>query len=404
MAKYLLILEGYDPSSTPATPSNAELLQMVRQSQFADDVGGIILSDTTPNVALYPILARFRWAKTTSGVLDGLFYYHDGSSWVIERPAPGTVDADSIMPGTITLDKLNPAGDPFDIIRINSGGNGFEFLNIINAIGDGEIEYAKLALASGQNYLLISNGSGAFEGKTAAYVLAALINGGTLSTTINSTADLVGFRNAADGNAYKITVADFTKELIRQLTELTATAAGDFVGVMDVSDSNIVKKVQIQNLLVDTGVTANTYNNPTSVTVNAKGQVTAISTASAPYRPVATASLPTLPGYANGVLIDTGLGAIPAVVCAWLVCTDAGGDAGWAQYDRIPLDWVVFDTTSSTYFNGHYGLIPKLGADAGKLLLIQPDAGGPTLVPNKTTGNDATFTSSKWGIIVNASL
>ena len=402
--RYLVIVEGYDPSSNPSTPTNAELLQMVRQSQFADDVGGIILSDTTPDVALYPILARFRWAKTTSGVLDGLFYYHDGSSWVIERPAPGTVDADSIMPHTITIDKLAADGDPFDIIRINSGGNEFEFISIIDAIAAGSLTADKLENAAGQYYVLMSNSGGAFEAKTAAYVLAALINGGTLSTTINSTADVVSFRNAADGNAYKITIADFAKELIRQLTELTTTAAGDFVAVQDVSDSNIVKKVQIQNLLVDTGITANTYNNLTSVTVNAKGQVTAISTTGAPYRPTATASLPTLAGYANGVTIDTGLGAIPAVVCAWLVCTDAGGDAGWAQNDRIPLDWVVFDTTASTYFNGHYGLIPKLGTDAGKLLLIQPDAGGPTLVPNKTTGNDATFTSSKWGIIVNASL
>lgn len=346
--KYLLLIEGFDPSSNPATPTNAELLQMVRQSQFADDVGGVLLSDTTPDVAQYPILARFRWAKTTAGVLDGLFYYHDGSSWVIERPAPGTVTADAIAPGTITLDKLAPDGDPLNIIRINADGNGFEFINIIDAIGDGTIEYNKLALASGQNYLLISNGSGSFEAKTAAYVLAALINGGTLVTTINSTADLVAYRNAADGNAYKITVADFAKELIRQLTELTTTTAGDFVAVQDVSDSNVVKKVQIQNFLPNTGVVAGTYSYPSTFTVNAKGQVTAAASGTSSFlTAVGTAALPAAGAAAT---VPHSLAGIPSIVRVVLQCLTTNN--GYATNDEVDISgagWSASNTGLPAY-------------------------------------------------------
>lgn len=387
MAKYLVVIEGFDPTSIGTTPTNSELLQMVRQAQFASDVGGVILSDTTPDVALYPILARFRWAKTTAGVLDGLFYYHDGSSWVLERPAPGTVDADSIADGTITLDKLSPDGDPLDIIRINAGGNGFQFLPIVNAIAAGSIEFDKLALASGQNYLLISNGAGTFEAKTAAYCLAALINGGTLATTINSTADIVGYRNAADGNAYKITIADFAKELIRQLTELTTTAAGDFVGVMDVSDSNVVKKVQIQNLLVDTGVAAGAYANPTSVTVNAKGQVTAIATASG--QSVRTSSsfeatqrtLPTTAGSAGQLQVAHGLPGEPIDWGMKLKCTALDG--------AIPANTVI---------NYRDLVIDIDGDDINFSYQIYPDATNLTLII-PTLADSMPVPVSMWAIV-----
>ena len=100
MAKYLVVIEGFDPSPLPTTPSNAELLQMVREAQFASDVGGLILSSTAPNVVQYPILARFRWVKTDVSLVPiGEFYYHDGSSWVIEKPAVGSITGSMLVDG-----------------------------------------------------------------------------------------------------------------------------------------------------------------------------------------------------------------------------------------------------------------------------------------------------------------
>ena len=50
--------------------------------------GELVLSATAPDVVLYPILKRFRWVKTNLALVPtGEFYYHDGSSWVIEKPA-----------------------------------------------------------------------------------------------------------------------------------------------------------------------------------------------------------------------------------------------------------------------------------------------------------------------------
>jgi hypothetical protein len=81
MAKYLITIEGYDPTGGIGTPTNAELLQMVRESQCASDVGELVLSATAPDVVLYPILKRFRWVKTNLALVPtGEFYYHDDSS------------------------------------------------------------------------------------------------------------------------------------------------------------------------------------------------------------------------------------------------------------------------------------------------------------------------------------
>jgi len=392
--KYLVIIEGFDPTSGIGVPTNAELLQMVRQSQFADDIGGGILSDTPPDVVLYPILARFRWIKTTAGMIDGLFYYHDGSSWVLERPAPGTVDAASIADGTITLDKLSPDGDPLDIIRINAAGNGFEFLSIIDAIAAGSIGYAKLATAGGQNYLLVSNAGGVLEAKTPAYALAALIAGGTAATTFNSTADVIPFRNAADGLAYKITVADFAKELISKLTELTATAAADFVPVQDVSDSNTVKKVQIQNLLPDTGFAPGVYSNPTSVTLNSKGQVTSVSTTAGQKVRTSTSVeaveqvLPTVAGSAGKLTVAHGLPSTPIIWGMRLKCKVI--DTGFAVNDIIDYKDVLFDTGATDY-NFPY----LLTVDATNIYITSPVISARK-VTNPSTGAYQTFTPSSW--------
>lgn len=78
-----------------------------------------------------------------------------------------------------------------------------------------------------------------------------------------------------------------TQKKLTELTELSATAAGDYVYVVDVSDTSedaggSSRKAKLSNLLPDSGVTANSYGGAAAVpviTVNAKGQVTAITTA-----------------------------------------------------------------------------------------------------------------------------
>lgn len=74
---------------------------------------------------------------------------------------------------------------------------------------------------------------------------------------------------------------------ITDLTEVTSTAAGDFAYVVDVSDTTdspqgSSRKVQISNLLPDSGATAGIYGDGTHVpviTVNGKGQIISISVA-----------------------------------------------------------------------------------------------------------------------------
>ena len=241
-----------------------------------------------------------------------------------------------------------------------------------------------------------------------AITVANLINGvfslaATAATAFTSyTADKLTLHNGTA--AVTMTPAILAEQLVAQAPDVTATADGDEVLLRDASaeDGSQAGRCSLANLLPDNG-TAGTYSNPTSIQVDSKGRVLAVGTtgAGARYNSPASVTLPTAAGWANGVDVDTGLGARPGIVQGWLICTDAGGDAGWAQNDVIPMEWVKFDTTASTYFNGQYGLVPN--GSAGVLRMFQPDNGGTgARVQNKSTGDDTAITLTKWKFLVSA--
>lgn len=338
MAKYLILIQGYDPTSNPSTPSNSELLQMIRQAQYADDVGGLILSDTTPDTVLYPILKRFRWVKTTGALVPiGEFYYHDGSSWVLEKPAPGTVTADSIADGTITLDKLSPDGDAYNIIRINSTGDGFEFATIVNTIPNGSFPYNKFAAAAGIDYFLVSTTGGAWASATAQSAGNTLFNNFAVATAIDSASDRVAVLNTSNNVVYGLTYTNFFKTGASKLSSLGTTDNLDKVLVWDASDSLAPRIVSLSDLLPDTTVVSGTYAPPNSITVNSKGQITAITSGnSAMLTAIGTS---TIPDYGDSATFPHGFSpAIPSMVRAVLKCT--GANNGYAVGDEVDISAV----------------------------------------------------------------
>lgn len=338
MAKYLIIIQGYDPTSNPSTPSNSELLQMVRQAQYADDVGGLILSETTPDTVLYPILKRFRWVKTTGALVPiGEFYYHDGSSWVLEKPAPGTVTADSIADGTITLDKLSPDGDAYNIIRINTTEDGFEFATIVDTIGNGSFPYTKFAPAAGIGYFLVSTTGGAWASSTAQSAGNTLHNNFAAATAIDTISDKIAVLNLSDNVVYNLSYSNFFKTGASKFTTLGTTEGLDKVLVYDTSDSLTPKIVQLSDFLPDTGVVAGTYTPPSSLTVNTKGQITAITSGTASLLTAIGTS--TIPDYGDSATFPHGFSpAIPSMVRAVLKCT--GTNNGYAVGDEVDISAV----------------------------------------------------------------
>lgn len=350
MAKYLILIQGYDPTSNPSTPSNAELLQMVRESQYADDVGGLILSETTPDVVQYPILARFRWVKTNASLIPiGEWYYHDGSSWVLEKPAPGTVTAASIADGTITLDKLNAGGDPYNIIRINADGDAFEFATILTTLSDGTLPYTKFVPAGGVSHLFVSTTGGAWQAVTASSAANTLFQNFLSATAFDSTSDKVPFLKATDNKAYALTVPDFYKGAFTILPVLGTTQVTYKVLVSDSDDGQSVKVVALADLLPDSGVVANTYTYPSSVTVNAKGQITAIvSGAGSAMTAIGQDAIPTA---GNVLTMPHGFSpAKPSLVRAVLICT--GANNGYVVGDEVEIScatWSTLDASGAAF-------------------------------------------------------
>lgn len=106
----------------------------------------------------------------------------------------------------------------------------------------------------------------------------------------------------------------------------------------------------------------------------------------------------------NSLVVETQevphtLGVVPKFVQAWFVCTDAGGNAGYAKDDRLMVEAVSADYNSDSE-EGPYLCI---SATDEKFFLVVPAITNLIYTTHKTTGADqTTFTPSKWTITINA--
>lgn len=393
MAKYLLIIPGFDPTSVPTTPTNAQLLQEVQEAQFSTDIGGIILSSTAPDVVHYPILARFRWAKTDVSLVPiGEFYYHDGSSWVIEKPAVGSITGDMLVDNTVGIEKLKADGDPLQIIRINAGGTAFEFIDIVDAIPDSSLSTDKLAAGSGADLALLSGLGGSWAPVSLQYFFGRIYSIVSSVSDFSGLTDQIVFKRASDSTVRGMTVLRLFTSGFDQATVITSTEGGDFGMVLDASDG-LYKKVLLSNWLPNTGVPAGTYGYPTSITVNVKGQVTAITAGTQGQRTTAAfesteRTLPTTAGSGGALTVAHGLGAAPVAWGMRLVCKVA--DGGFSPGDVVDYRDVLFDIDGTDY---NYAYL--LSVSALNIVVTSPTILARTII-NKSTGASQPFTPGSW--------
>lgn len=322
----------------------------------------------------------------------------------------------SVTPGYIAQDGVSIQTEDFVAMATPN-------VSVVGAAGtadisDGAITWPKLAptlftlgttitaLASDDLLAVHDASAGSLVTITVANAVGGILGAATAATAFGSfAADTIVFRQNSDGAAKSMSLERFVEQLIVQATELTQTAPADGVIVADASAEAGAKAklVSLENLLPSL-VEAVEVTNPTSIRIDAKGRVISLGSSGTGARTSAVVealetALPSASGYGNAAEVVHGLGAKPGMVMAWLKCTDAGGDAGWAQNDQIELTAVSFDTGGSDH-NAHY----MLSADATNIRLIRPAIGSGSngIVPNKSTGSDDTFTPSKWRLMVAA--
>ncbi len=275
-------------------------------------------------------------------------------------------------------------------------------------IADSAITFAKLngslilsgttmtALAVGDLLLVGDLSASANRVITVANALNGVFSLAAAGTAFNSyAADLVTTHNGTTAAA--MTVARFAEQLVAQAPALTAIDVADEVLVHDASaaDGSQAARVTVANLLPDVG-TAGTYTGITGITTDAKGRVTGTTTTGSG-QIYSTAdgdlvALPTAAGSAGTKSIPHGLGAKPRFVSISFVCTDAGGDAGYAQNTEKDASFILFDDPSGDYNSGYV-----VGWDATNITVTQP-AQVAKRVPDATSGAMTAVDTTKWKV------
>lgn len=204
-------------------------------------------------------------------------------------------------------------------------------------------------------------------------------------------ADKVTLHNGT--GARTMTPAILAEQLIAQAPAVTSTEDADEVLVRDSSatDGSQAARVTLANILPNKG-TAGTYAGVTGITTDDKGRVTAVTTASTVYARAAfkaTGALPTLSGDSNAVTvtITPSLGGAADTVDFAVICSDAGGDAGYAQGEIVSIG-----TTHISGFDSEVFFIKWTTADSFKIIR-KP---GSPIISSGSTGGTVTWDPAKW--------
>lgn len=106
------------------------------------------------------------------------------------------------------------------------------------------------------------------------------------------------------------------------------------------------------------------------------------------------ASYQAIPAAGSSVTFSHGLGADPLTWDVGIICTDAGGDAGYALNDYVSSRSLVWTT--------NYGSITGCYSNATAIGLVRASGGTPIFVYHKTTGVATSITEAKWKVMARA--
>lgn len=106
------------------------------------------------------------------------------------------------------------------------------------------------------------------------------------------------------------------------------------------------------------------------------------------------ASYQAIPAAGAAVSFTHGLGVDPLTWDIGIICTDASGDAGYAQNDYV--------SSRSLAWTTNYGIITGCYSNATSIGLVRASGGTPIYVYDKTTGVATAITEAKWKVMARA--
>jgi hypothetical protein len=442
-----IVIAGFDPTVNPGVPTNSQLLQMVQAAHVATGIGVIYWGQSAPNLVTYPDADTALWGKLNgSNVPTGEFFYWN-VTWL-----PFTItalDGSKITNGTITAAKLSTAGATAgDILYFN--GTSWTLAAIVASIGDNTLPIAKIVKpGSGSGQVLYYNGSTLqWYNLTGADIINLLTNksipvaklavGGS-RYVLRTKADLSIVEYAAPSslfNDYELSplvintdtealsiavgvvnldveagnggpafylllsanVTDFNVTNLQSGREVTVLIAQDGTGGRTVVWDSAIEWLDGISPVVQSAASAQTVVKFINLNNTIYGRLHAANDSDIKESSlIAISTLTTGTPYTS---FTHGLGARPRL-CEWsLRCNHSGGDAGYAQFDTVPIHR-VYDNALNPVFTGWCN-----ATTIGVTRTTNAGAFSGTInIPHKTTGAfNTAITSNKWDLVCNYSL
>ncbi len=323
------------------------------------DIGLIIWSELAPDTSTYPAIKKFMWVATNSlGAWTGAVYLWKETDWQLLNLANGQL----ILPGTIDISSFSTDGSmPQDIIQVNALGDGYQFVNLVDAIPANSIDLTKLVATPANNGQI------------------PLVVGGVWTYSTLNTALIVGL---IANNSLPITklTPGLGKQVIRTKADATAV---EWVEPLTLLEDN---SIPITKLSPGTG------NAGKIATVNTDGTAVAWLANTATRTQVKQSTVLPVPTAGTSVEYIHELGVLPTTFEARLVCTTANN--GFVLGDVIPY----------TSVTNNAGPTFQLLANITKITLTQNTSAGTREFFNATTGDLATFTPGDWSVRIQVTL
>ena len=185
-------VEGIDPTSTFGGYASV-LLQLIRQAQPSSTYGMILFDTTPPDVTgANAWRKRSIWVSLATPATPTVNVYREGGSpgWINVNDVIGSnaITTAMIQNAAVTLAKLSVAGGSANqLIRVNAGATGFEFVSLSSLVIAGSINVSSLittGIPGGQFRLAGTYGPGVANWYTAQDVATNIADGTILSDQI----------------------------------------------------------------------------------------------------------------------------------------------------------------------------------------------------------------------------
>lgn len=447
-----ILTAGFDPTVAPTVPTNSQLLQMVQAAHVASGIGVIYWGASAPSLVTYPDAATALWGKLDgSGDPTGEFFYwfDDGVTAAWTAFTITSLDGSKLVNGTVTVNKLSTSGASNGDIIIFTGG-AWTVSALAGSIDDNTIALAKLVKpVSGSKQVIYYDGSTVqWYNLTGTDILALLSNGSIpvaklavggsryvlrtksdIATTewaapaslfndyelsplvINTDTEALSISSgvvnldAESGNGgpafyllLNANVTDFNVSNLQQGREVTVLIAQDGTGGRTLVWDAAIEWLDGISPVVQSAASAQTVVKFINLNNTVYGRLHAANDSD--IKESSLISISTLTTGTPYTSFSHNLGARPRL-CEWsLRCNHSGGDAGYAQYDTVPIHR-VYDNSLNPVFTGW--------CNATTIGVTRTTNGGAfsatVNIPHKTTGAyNTAINENKWDLVCNYSL